>query len=62
MDNRIITKEDILFAPHEPAVAPKPKELKKNVYKVGTQYSTDRNKAMRAIFEKDDNLISIKTD
>ena len=49
MDNRIITKEDILAAPKE-----KPKELKKNIYKVSTQYATDRNKAMRAIFEEDE--------
>ena len=58
MDNRIMTKEDMLFASHEPAAASKTKEkskeLKKNIYKVSTQYSTDRNKAMQAIFEEDD--------
>ena len=58
MDNRILTKEDMLFAPHEPATAPKmkekPKKLKKNVYKVWTQYATDRSKAMQTIFEEDE--------
>ena len=58
MDNCIVTKEDMLFTPHESAAAPKTKEkskkLKKNVYKVSTEYSTDRNKAMRAIFEEDE--------
>lgn len=57
MDNRIITKEDMLFAPHESAAEPKeekPKKVKKNVYRVSTQYATDRNKAMRAIFEEDE--------
>lgn len=58
MDNRIMTKEDILFAPHEPAAAPKtkekPKKVKKNIYRVCTQYSTDRSKAMQCIFEEDE--------
>ena len=58
MDNRIMTKEDMLFAPHESAAAPKmkekPKKLKKNMYKVWTQYSTDRSKAMQCIFEEDE--------
>ena len=45
MDNRIITKEDILAAP---------KKVKKNVYTVSTQYATDRSKAMRVIFEEDE--------
>ena len=58
MDNRIMTKEDMLFAPHESAAAPKTKEkskkVKKNVYRVCTQYSTDRSKAMQCIFEEDE--------
>ena len=48
MDNHII-KEDIL-----PATTPKPKKMKRNVYRVCTQYATDRNKAMRVIFEEDE--------
>ena len=57
MDNRIITKEDMVFAPHEPAAAPKeekPKKVKKNVYRVSTQYATHRSKAMQVIFEEDE--------
>ncbi len=58
MDNRIIIEEDMLFAPHEPAAAPKtkgkPKKVKKNVYTICTQYASDRNKVMRAIFEEDE--------
>ena len=54
MDNRIMTKEDMLFAPHEPAVAPKTKEKPKYIYRVCTQYSTDRSKAMQCIFEEDE--------
>lgn len=56
MDNRIMTKEDMLFAPHEPATTPKmkekPKKLKKNMYKVWTQYATDKSKAMQCIFDE----------
>ncbi len=56
MDNRIIIREDMIFAPHKPAAAPKTKEkkVKKNVYKICTQYATDKKEAMRAIFEKDE--------
>ena len=58
MDNRIMIEEDMIFAPQEPAAAPKTKEkskkVKKNVYKICTQYSTDKKEAMRAIFEEDE--------
>lgn len=54
MDNRIMTKEDKVFIPYESAAEGKPKKFKKNVYKVSTQYATDRNKAMQAVFEEDE--------
>ena len=54
MDNRIMTKEDKVFIPYESAEEGKPKKFKKNVYKVSTQYATDRNKAMQAVFEEDE--------
>ena len=51
MDNRIVAYEN------EPVAEPKkekPKKIKQYKYKVWTNMSGDRGKAMQAIFEEDD--------
>ena len=59
MDNRIMTKEDMLFAPHEPAVAPKKEKSKKTPkpklynYEVGVHISDDKNNAMQTVYQED---------